>query len=74
MISYSVQLKIVNFMHFDYNMFTFTLPSIHFYRLNLLIIFNQNLHIIVENDYNYGKILSSYSLVIRFIMESTCNQ
>jgi len=40
--------------------FTFMLPSIYFCRLNLLIIWNQNLPISGENDYDFGKILLSH--------------
>jgi len=52
----------------------FMLPSIHFCRLNLLIILNQNLPISDEND--FGKIRLSYTECVHSIysMKSTCNQ
>jgi len=49
------------------------LPSNHFCRLNLLIIFDQNLPIRDENDYNFGKIRLVYCIFTRFSMKSTCN-
>jgi len=58
----------------NYRMFTLMLPSINFCRLNLLIILNQNLPIRDKNDYNFRNILVWYSVLIRFIMKSTCNQ
>jgi len=50
-------------------MFIFILPSIHSCRLNLLIILNQNLPIRDEIDYDFDKILLSYSVFTRFSMK-----
>jgi len=50
--------------------FTLMLPSIHFCKWNLLIVLNQNLPIRDKNDYDFCKILLSYSV----FTWSTCNQ